>query len=378
MSECNNPHKIKVLITLIDLHFGGISNLVLQSTPALSERFNTTVVYFGSNEDMLTRFKDSGIDLVRIPYSGGKDIIKTAFKLSQYIKQNKVEVVSTNFLPDKTIVGLARVFTKFKIIATIHNSFNPEITPINKGLRFWFEEFFHNRIANKVLAVSECALNNAIKFRSLKNPQKSVLYSGIKPLSNYVDHIQLTNNGPVQLVTTCRVVPIKGLDRLISCLNDPRIRNKSWILKIVGEGDLKRELQQKVIDYGLESKIHFIGYQNDVKSILVNSHYYVNSSYNEALGISLIEAMSLGLPLIGSNVGGIPEIINENENGFLVDFNNIEEATNTFLKAININPHEYNRLSNNSFESFHNKFSSDKYVRTFEKEIIQLLNNIEK
>lgn len=372
--EYQKEEDINLVITMIDLHFGGISNLILQSSPALSKKMNLKVVYFGSNEDMLPRFKKANIDTVRIPYTGGKGIIKTARKLSDFIKENRINVVSTNFLPDKTIVSLARLFTRFKIIGTIHNSFNPEITPLKrKSLRFRFEEFFHNHIADKIIAVSNSAKENAFKYRNLKNKNVSVVYSGIIPLADSKRHDPRITEEKIHFITTCRLVPIKGLRRLIDCFNHESIKNLKWKLKIVGDGELKNELMKKVSSLGLESKITFLGYQDDVQTLLKDSHFYINSSYNEALGISLIEAMSMGLPLIGPNVGGIPEVIEENTNGFLVNFNEPDKTSKVLSYAINIKKEAYNQLSENSYKIFHEKFSIEKYVLTLNKEIQQLI-----
>lgn len=368
-----NLRKINLLITLVDLHFGGISNLTLQTVPGLNKKFNVTVVYFGPNEDMLDRFIRSGIVIKRIPYNGGKDILKAVLGLRSFIIENKIDIVSTNFAPDKLIVSLTRILIKFKIVGTIHNTFDPNITPIKfKTWRFKFEEYFHNKVANKVIGVSECAIENAKKYRNLKNNNLAVIYSGIVGLSNNIPKRQL--NKRVIFVSACRLVEIKGLERLIDIFLEVHKTNINWELWLIGNGNLENKLKNKVNMLGLTRNVIFKGYQKNLVSFYDLADYYINSSYNEALGISIIEAMSVGLPILGSNVGGIPEVVEHGYNGYLIDFKNENESTKKILQTICLDPEKFSQISENSKNCFKEKFSIEKYVSRVNNEFNTLMH----
>lgn len=365
--------KINVLITLVDLHFGGISNLTLQTLPSLSKVFNISVVYFGPNENMLDRYVDSGIKVERIKYSGGKDLAIAVKNLRKYVLSNNINIISTNFTTDKLIVSLTRLTTKFKIVGTIHNSFDPTITPIlNKTWRFKFEEYFHNKICDKVIGVSEASIKMAIKYRNLSNHNRVVIHSGVPSYSSNPNFGK--KNDKVVFMTACRFVEIKGLFRLIETFNDLNSINKNWELWLVGNGPLYNSLKDRVNELGLDNKIIFKGYSSDLNIMFKSADYYVNSSLNEALGVSIIEAMSTGLVVIGSEVGGIPEIINNEENGYLVDFKNEDERINIFLKAIELDQKSYNVLSENSYATYVNKFSIEVYINKISKEFYDLVS----
>ncbi len=356
-----NSRKNNLLITLVDLHFGGISNLTLHTSPGLNKIFNVTVIYFGPNEDMLDRFIDAGILTKRIPYSGGKDIFKAVLGLRRFIIENQIDIVSANFIPDKLIVGLTRLFTKFCVVGNIHNSFDPNITPLNlKTWRGFYEEFFHNKVANKVVGVSECTIENAKKYRRLKNNNLAVIYSGIIGLTKNIAIRK--KNKKIIFVTACRFVEIKGLDRLIDIFAIVNKTNVNWELWLIGNGTLENGLKNKVIRSGLTGSIILKGYQEDLVPFYDLADYYINSSYNEALGISIIEAMSVGLPVLGSNVGGIPEVVQDGYNGYLLDFKDEIESTKIILKAMDLDPEKFSQISRNSITSFEQKFSIEKYV----------------
>jgi len=362
--------KINLLVTLLDLHFGGISNLTLQTLPKLSEKMNTSVVYFGPNEDMLERFEDAGIKIERIKYDGGKDVLDTSFKLRKYIKKNRIDIVSTNFAPDKLIVSLTRLISKFLIVGTIHNTFNPNITPIKKTWKYRFEEYFHTNICNKVIGVSNAAIENAKKFRDLRNKNLSVIHSGIPPISSKVK--KDTKNENIIFITACRLVEIKGLFRLLERFKDLNESRDNWELWIIGDGELKKELIRKAADLNIKEKVSFKGYQFKLDSFYLQADYYINSSYNEALGISIIEAMSIGLPTIGSKVGGIPEVIEDNVNGFLLDFDDRQEGLKVLGKAMDLDSETYKSLVKKSLIIFEKKFSIDSYVKNLYETLLKM------
>lgn len=366
--------EINLLVTLVDLHFGGISNLTLQTLPKLSEKMNVSVVYFGPNADMLERFEDAGIRVERIKYDGGKDVFKTAFRLRKYIKENEINIVSTNFTPDKLVASITRLFIKFLIVGTIHNSFNPHITPIKK--RTWrgrFEEFFHNKVCNKVIGVSNAAIENAIKYRNLENRNLSVVHSGIPPISKKVK--KNTKNEKIIFVTACRLVEIKGLFRLLDRFKQLNETRNNWELWIIGDGKLKKDLIKKTFDLDIDKKVFFKGYQTKLDSFYLQADYYINSSYNEALGVSIIEAMSIGLPTIGSRVGGIPEVIKDNVNGFLLDFEDEQNGIEVLKRAMDLEPELYKLLVSNSLMVYENKFSISSYVNNLQDTLLKMKLN---
>jgi len=107
---------------------------------------------------------------------------------------------------------------------------------------------------------------------------------------------------------------------------------------------------------GLEDKIKFKGYQKNLLPFYQLADFYINSSYNEALGISIIEAMSVGLPILGTKVGGVPEVVQDEYNGYLLDFNDEVNSVRKISGAIDLDPEEYNKIAMNSLKSFQKSF----------------------
>jgi glycosyltransferase involved in cell wall biosynthesis len=125
-----------------------------------------------------------------------------------------------------------------------------------------------------------------------------------------------------QFIFVGRLSPEKGAAELILALKD--LSERDWKLTIVGDG-IERERVNALITPEIGSKIHMVGFQKDVASYLSQSHALVMPSHREGLPMALIEAICMGLPVIGSRVGALPDLVTPN--GILVTPQNSTELT---------------------------------------------------
>ena len=127
---------------------------------------------------------------------------------------------------------------------------------------------------------------------------------------------------PFTIITTSRLVYKNGIDILIHACAQLPITN--YVLRIVGQGPDEGELKELVAEYGLTERIVFEGHipYEEIPLYLSQSDIFVRASRSEGLGNSFIEAMAVGLPVIGTNVGGIPDIIENEKNGLLIPLEN--------------------------------------------------------
>jgi glycosyltransferase involved in cell wall biosynthesis len=122
----------------------------------------------------------------------------------------------------------------------------------------------------------------------------------------------------IVLVSTGRIVRDKGFDRLIDTLEVLHSSSDFRVL-VVGEGDYLKTLEARVRTSALSERVLCLGYRADVPRILAASDVFVLLSMHETLCMSIIEAGLQALPVVATNVGGIPEIIRDGYNGFLVE-----------------------------------------------------------
>ena len=118
-----------------------------------------------------------------------------------------------------------------------------------------------------------------------------------------------------------------------------KIASSDYYLVIVGDGPLFKKLKKKVEEENIRDVI-FTGARNDVENIIPSCDVLILPSFSESFGLVLIEALACGKPVIGSNVGGITEIITDDV-GLLVDPNKISSIARAIDKMINDNDFRY-------------------------------------
>jgi len=113
------------------------------------------------------------------------------------------------------------------------------------------------------------------------------------------------------------VVPIKRVDRLLEAFALVRSSVQGVHLAVVGDGEIRGELEELATQLGVDSAVSFLGYRRDLSAIAAASDVAVLSSDNEGTPVSLIEAGAAGRPAVSTDVGGVAEVVTP-ESGLLV------------------------------------------------------------
>ena len=129
----------------------------------------------------------------------------------------------------------------------------------------------------------------------------------------------------------------KGIYDLLECIRDHKVEFQGKLkLYIGGNGEIEH-VKQLIKEYGIADIVIFEGWVSGDKKIelLNKSDAYILPSYKEGLPISILEAMSYGMPIISTPVGGIPEIVSNGENGYLVEPGNKEDIYKAIMSLLN-------------------------------------------
>lgn len=137
-------------------------------------------------------------------------------------------------------------------------------------------------------------------------------------------------------------------------------------LLLVGEGPEMDAIKQLVQQLNLEEKVLFTGKRKDMAQLLAISDLMFHLSEKEAFGLVLLEAMACGVPSVATAIDGIPEVITDGENGFLVPYGDIHEAAH---KAVELLQDDalHKKFVENGFQTVHEKFNSEKIVAQYEQ-----------
>ena len=167
----------------------------------------------------------------------------------------------------------------------------------------------------------------------------------------------------------------KGVDKLIDVFASlPDIS-----LKIVGTGPLEEQLKQTVVRRRI-TNIEFLGYKigRELQTVVSRASFVlVPPQCYENNPMTIIEAYSLQKPVIGANLGGIPEIIDDGKTGYIFQHDNPEDLHRIIKKTINMSEADYLRMAQNSYEFFKNNFSSENYAVKLEEFYNQIKDSYE-
>jgi len=205
----------------------------------------------------------------------------------------------------------------------------------------FLKKFFRRLIVGKIdsaTAISNYLKNYVLKLR--KNLPVEVIPNGVDSakfsrefsygeLSELADRLGILPDEKA-IVSTGRLVPKNGLDILIKAFailvsNDKEIRHK---LLLIADGSQRQELVGLAESLGVVDKVVFVKHvsQDELPKYLKISHVFVRPSRSEGLGISFLEAMAAGLPVVGTAVGGITDFLVHNQTGLICDGSRPEDV----------------------------------------------------
>ncbi|MFP4393003.1 MAG: glycosyltransferase [Desulfohalobiaceae bacterium] len=160
----------------------------------------------------------------------------------------------------------------------------------------------------------------------------------------------------IVLGVVAQLIPRKGHAYLLQAL--PKILESYPRVKLLlfGQGHLQSDLQQQVMNLGLQDVVHFAGFRKDLKHILPCLEMLIHPALLEGLGVSLLQAAAAGLPIIATRTGGIPEIVLDNKTGLLVEPGQSDALAKAILYMLR-HPEQIREMGQKGRELVCNRFS---------------------
>ncbi|MGN6214225.1 glycosyltransferase family 4 protein [Parafilimonas sp.] len=234
-------------------------------------------------------------------------------------------------------------------------------------------------------ASAAVAISNAIYETRLKNcsvPIKKVIYNGVIFLNEVNKkklHFEIRESIETDKKYAFGIIGLineeKGQFEAIKAFNLLHKKHRNTILFIAGKGkeNYLQFLSKKSSEYGLQESLQFSGYVEKPFEFYKQINCLLMCSKNEGLGRVTIEAMSLGIPVIGYNAGGTQEIIVHNYNGLL--YKNGAEELSFMMEKLTNDKILVNKLSKNAFKTVEDVFTIDKYATEINNIYSQIIKN---
>ncbi len=352
---------MNVLFLTTHLNTGGITQYLLTLTKGFVSRgVNVHVVSGGGNrEDIFTSMGAKILNLdIRTKSELSPKIYKALKPLKQYIKENHIDVIHAQTRITQVMGVLLHKMTGCLYVSTCHGFFKPRL--FRRIIPCW---------GQRVIAISEAVEKHLIEDFGVDCNRVCLVKSGIDlkdfeitPIeSKAALRVKFNLNEDCVIGMIARLSDVKGQDVLVEAMSKIIQKIPDVKLLLIGEGKLEGVLRRMVTDLNLENHVQFHPIVNQTPEMLSILDVCVNPSRQEGLGLSVMEAQAAGLPVVASNVGGIPSLIEHGKTGVLVEPENPEALADAIIELLQ-NRAKSEHIGRSAGAKAKEQYSSDKMV----------------
>jgi glycosyltransferase involved in cell wall biosynthesis len=329
-------HLVQILDTLL---VGGAQKMQIFLAQSLQPLgIDLTVVSLSDDADpaLVAQLEAAGVRIVTFPFPR---LFSPAsfFRLVMFLRREKFDIVHA-YLTYSNIVGsLAGRLSGTPVIASLRNA---SYRQHKYAFRRQLEDFSLQHLANRVFANGN-AVGEFARKRSGKTPVDVIANAVdiIPPLleeeRTILRHELVGDAQRILIMSAGRLTKQKGFFDLLDAFKIVHAAQPSAVLVIAGGGTLveKDDLRKRIQELGLQNDVFLLGTRQDVPRLLAAADIYVNSSLWEGTPVSVLEAMSAGLPVVATTVGESPFLLSQ-ETGLLVPPSQPEKLASALISLV--------------------------------------------
>ena len=256
----------------------------------------------------------------------------------------------------KSASSLVRAATSAKIVRHLHGRV--------MELRNLSPAFYSSRGADAVVAVSQSVAGCVVDGKA------RVIYAGVPTRSAVLPEHRADS---IILGTAGRLVEVKGIQYLLQAASLLVREFPSLRLEIAGSGPLREILEAETERFGLGQHVRFLGWIDDICTVLPRWSVFVMPSLDEGFPIAALDAMAVGVPVVATSVGGVPELIHDGTDGCLVPPRDVA-ALVTRLRALLLDPALRARIGRAGFARVRDHFNPAQMIASVTRLYDELLD----
>lgn len=359
--------KIIQIVTRSDT-IGGASAHVRDLSRHLVEMGHDVEILVGGQGPLIKILEKEGFVVTPI-----KSLVRHISVTKDYAAYHEIKAALLRSMPDIVachsskagLLGrLACATLKLPCVFTAHGwSFNDEVGGIKAKIFASIERYLAT-LCDHVIVVSEYDRQIALERQVVSHGKMTRIWNGVPQIDDdkWAHKNSEKDNSPsvmkanVELIMVARFDNPKDHKALIEAISLIK-PEQNFTLSLVGDGPLLDECKHYASTLNLGLKIQFLGLRYDIDALLNQADIFLLVTQSEGLPLSILEAMRAGLPIIASAVGGVPEIVEHNFNGYLHEKGNIKQLSLLITSLIE-SPSLRRQLGNQSREKYLSSFTS--------------------
>jgi glycosyltransferase involved in cell wall biosynthesis len=361
--------RIKILYLITGLKIGGAEMVLCDLLKGLDKTmFEPLVVSIIPITEIGQRIKKLGIPVLslNVKFKYNPSVF---FRLISIFKKENPQILHSHLFH---AIFLGRVVGRICKVPIIISSIHSE----------YVGGFLRNRLLqitakldDVVTIVSQKAKEKMVEARAISARKTIVIYNGIdinrfkfqdrKKREKNRKELNLKESNKV-LISVGRLFEAKGYPYLIEAIKILKKKYPEIVLLVLGEGEKRIELEKQIRENNLTKNIFLLGQKNNVSLYLNASDVFVLASLWEGFGLVTAEAMACSLPVVATNVGGIPEIVKDRHSGFLVESKNPLALAKKIDYVLNLSPEIRRKMGEAGRKIVEEKFLLKRMVKNYE------------
>ncbi len=340
-----------------------VNDLVLRLD---KNRFNVIFCFLGGHAGEKNLLREAGYEVLYL--SNAKKLsafrFSVVFRLVKILKERKVDVLHCHAHKATIYGAMAGALAGTPVVlAHVHGLGR------SRNLRRKLTNFLLFREIDRIICVADSVKEDVLRSNWRLPAEKAAV------LENSVDYdrfagVSISKADARQMLglssdafvfgTIARFGPFKGHNFLVSAFEKVKTEIPSAHLILVGEGPFKQDIQQQAAAAGIAEAVPFLGQRSDIPELLRAMHAFVLPSIgSEGMPRVLLEAMAVGVPCIGTDVGGTPELLRDGDTGCIVPPRDADALAGAMMTLVNMPEQELKGLVERARESIRTHFSHD-------------------
>lgn len=376
----------KILYLITQSEFGGSQRYVFDLARIMSRDSQVAVAFGeqGADGELARRLAEQGIAFHIIPHlkrdiSFANDIF-AIIEMVRLINRFQPDIVHLNSSKISILGSLAAWISrskinnpKLRIIYTVHGWVFTEPMPAWKRTFYRRLEKFTARFKDKIICIDRFDYDLAKKVCKIKSKKLKLIHHGLNTANIHPQSIERSQEILFQSIgglseqfkpeyiigSIGHLYKTKGYEYLIEAIRLVKHTKHNFAVIIIGEGKERPMLEKLIRKHHLENHFILAGAISNAADLLSAFNIYVCTSVKEGFPYSILEAMYSGLPIISTNVGGIPDMIKDGVNGLLVDPGQANDMADDIIELLN-NLEFQERLGRQARQDVIEKFSLEK------------------
>ena len=288
---------------------------VLELCKGLNSRGHRNIIVCRKGGELAKRARDAGVEVITLPFRGEWDIM-TGWQLGKLVKSMHADILHAHSSHAHMIGIYARIMNPgCRFIVARRVDFH-----VTGRLRRTLK---YGRSVDRIITVSN-AIRRILIEDGLDSDKMVTVRSGFIPgqfpsvrTKRDIRAELGISTDTVVVITVAALAPHKALHTLLKAAAQVFRQTENVRFLIAGDGELREIIQQHITSLGLDQNVTLLGFVDDIEAVFRSADIFAMSSREEGLCTSILDAMHFRLPIVSTNAGGIPELVQHGINGLL-------------------------------------------------------------